>query len=64
MVARSAAQDGSGKSEDAQFGDLETSRCRVEAFERVGETSVHRRSEATARRTHEGAPGLQVSAAT
>jgi hypothetical protein len=63
VVAGPAAEDGPGEPQDAQLGDLEAARRRVEAAQRSGEEAVHRRSEEAARRAHEGAPRLQVPAA-
>jgi len=53
-----------GKPEDAQLGDLEASRRRVEAFEWHRQTPVHRRSEATSHPAHDRPSGLQVPATT
>jgi len=64
LVTWSAAQDGARQPEDAQFGDLEATRCRLEATGRDGEATVHRRGEATARVAHGRTPRLQVQAST
>ena len=63
VVARPTSQDGAGEPEDAQLGDQQAARRRVEAADGDGEAAVHRRGEATARHPHEGAPRLQVPAA-
>ncbi|KAL6990363.1 Transcription factor Sox-2 [Sarracenia purpurea var. burkii] len=60
MEPRPATKDGPGKSQNAQFRDLETFRRRMEIAQRTREKAVHRRSEKTTRRTHEGAPRLQI----
>lgn len=38
-------EDGSGQPQDAQFGDLQEARRRVEAAHRDGEEAVHRRGQ-------------------
>lgn len=45
MVAWSTSQDGTGESKNAQFGDLQETRRRVEAADRERKASLHRRGE-------------------
>ncbi|CAB0038491.1 unnamed protein product, partial [Trichogramma brassicae] len=47
LVAGPASQDGPGESQDAQLGDLEAARRRVEAAERGREAALHRRGQET-----------------
>lgn len=63
MVSDSTKENRVGQSKDAQLGNIEEARCRVEASIRLGETTLHRRSETFTCHAHEGAPRLQVPSA-
>jgi len=54
VVTWSAAQDGAGEPQDAQLGDLQATRRRLENHDRRREAAVHRRGETAASSAHEG----------
>ena len=64
VVTRTATSHGSGQSQDAQLGDLQTTRCRLEKTGRDGKATFHRRSQATASTAHGRTSRLQVSTST
>ena len=64
LVTWPASANGARQPQDAQLGDLQAPRRRLEASGRRREAAVHRRGEAPARAAHGRAPRLQVPAAT
>lgn len=62
LVPGPAEENGTGEPQDAQLGDQQAAGRRVEADDRGGEETVHRRGEAAPGHAHEGTPGLQVPA--
>jgi len=60
VVTWAAAQDGAGQSQDAQLGDIEASRRRLETVDGGRQATVHRRGQEAASSAPQGTSGLQV----